>query len=280
MWVKKTTGGMMRHFSVDSGHSLKKRKPDPIDDQGHGTHCTGSVLGTKGIGVAPGAQWLSCKALNRMGSGTQSGLLKCMEFALCPTDYNGENADCDKKPHIVSNSWGSNSDEVGKEYEDAIDAWRKADIIPVFAAGNSGDECSTMGSPGASKNVIAVGATNNEDAIADFSSRGPVTKGGLTKPEISAPGVDIYSAGHRSDTAYATMSGTSMACPHVAGMIALQLQQNPDLKYQNILDNLSKNAEKEKLLKGVQQCGNKKQGDFPNNHFGNGRIDAPKTLSL
>jgi len=245
----------------------------PYDDQSHGTHCTGSVLGTRGIGVAPGAKWSACKALDRFGSGSNNVLLKCMEWALCPTKPDGTGKDCNLAPHVVSNSWGSNSDSVPKNYEDAIGAWRKADIIPVFAAGNSGSKCQTMGSPGASFQVIAVGATDSGASIADFSSRGPVSSApSKIKPEISGPGVKIVSAKHNDDTGYTEMSGTSMACPHVAGLVALMLNANRSLKYDNITTILYESANREVGKRST--CG----GTWPNNDYGNGIIDAKEAI--
>lgn len=262
-----------------------KRSQTPYDDQGHGSHCTGTVCGTTHIGVAPGARWMACKALNAAGSGSQAGLLECMQFSLCPTDYEGNNPDCSKAPHIVSNSWGSNSDEVAKEYEDAIDAWISAGIIPIFAAGNSGDACETMGSPGASENVISVGATDENDNIASFSSRGPVKASRLLKPEVSAPGVDVESAHHRNQTGYATMSGTSMACPHVAGLAALVMQDyirnnGEPMNFYVMREVLQTYSVRNALKRNGQKCGDTSDSEFPNNVYGHGRVDAIKIINL
>jgi len=260
-----------------------ERSKTPYDDQGHGTHCTGTVCGTTHTGVAPGAQWMACKALNAAGSGSQAGLLKCMEFSLCPTDYEGNNPDCTKAPHIVSNSWGSSDDVVAKEYEDAIDAWISAGIIPIFAAGNSGKECETMGSPGASEDVISVGATDENDNIADFSSRGPVKASQLLKPEVSAPGVDVESANHRNKNGYTKMSGTSMACPHVAGFAALVQQDyiNKNGKPMNFYvmrEVMQSYSVRQALKSNGQTCGGTSDNVFPNNIYGHGRVDAIKFM--
>jgi len=215
---------------------------------------------------------------------TEADLLECMQFVLCPTDPNGENdLDCTKVPHIVSNSWGSNSDEVNKKYEDAILAWNCSGIIPFFAAGNSGDECETMGSPGASVNVIAVGATDDKDNIAEFSSRGPVEASKYLKPEISAPGVDVESASHRSDTQYTKMSGTSMACPHAAGLAALMMQQKlvetgKRMSYKEMLSSMQDYAVRQTLKRNEETCGDTSDDIFPNNIYGHGRVDALKIM--
>jgi len=232
---------------------------------------------------------MSCKALNAMGSGSQSSLLECMQFVNCPTGPNGEeDKSCSKIPHIVSNSWGSNSDEVGKEYEDAISSWIKSGIVPVFANGNSGDGCETTGSPGASKQVISVGATDDKDNIASFSSRGPVKASGLIKPEVSAPGVDVESAHHRNKNDYTKMSGTSMACPHVAGLAALMMQQyaaennGQRMSYEQLKEDMLKYTVRNTLTKNNKKCPDNEDGIddsvFPNNAYGYGRVDSLKLL--
>jgi len=245
---------------------------NPRDGQGHGTHVTGTIVGNNGIGVAPEAQWISCKGLNNLGVATQRSLLRCGQFMTCPTDYQEANPDCTLAPHVVSNSWGSAGNNGF--YDDVINAWHAAGIIPVFAAGNSGDTCSTIGSPADSKaGAIAVGATTSDDAIAVFSSRGPSEFAEAHKPDISAPGQDIRSAGIASDSEYVTFSGTSMACPHVAGLVALLKAQDPTADYNKIHSILTTTAQKE-LTFGDQVCDGISETEFPNHAFGHGRIDA------
>jgi subtilisin family serine protease len=122
--------------------------------------------------------------------------------------------DCSKAPHVVGNSWGSS---LGGQdwYDDVITGWHAAEVIPVFSAGNAGSSCQTCGSPG-DRNVISVAATDMDDEIAYFSSRGPGSAGAnMQKPEISAPGVDVLSSYNTNDEAFAFLDGTSMASPHV-----------------------------------------------------------------
>src|SRR5699024_6449973 len=120
-------------------------------------------------------------------------------------------------PDIVNNSWGS-SDPYRTEFLDGVRAWEAAGIIATFSAGNDGPASGTVGSPGSFPEVFSVGATDNNDQVAPFSSRGPVTwtnESGESetyiKPEISAPGVAIYSA--LPDGRYGLNNGTSMASP-------------------------------------------------------------------
>jgi len=171
-----------------------------------------------------------------------------------------------------SNSWGGPGGQ--NFYNGVIDAWQTAGIIPVFAAGNSGPTCNSIGSPSDSPSLtISVAATDSNDGIASFSSRGPSAVAGEHKPDIAAPGVDVRSAGFTSDTAYATMSGTSMACPHVAGLVALLKSEDPSIGFEEIRRVLFTTSEQEMTF-GTQACGGISQSDFPNHHFGHGRINA------
>jgi len=244
---------------------------NPGDGHGHGTHCSGTIVGQSGLGVAPGAQLISCKGLNDNGSGTNAGLLACGQFVLCPTTYTGSNADCSRSPDVSSNSWGGGT--ASTWFDATIRAWIAAGIVPVFANGNSGASCTTSLSPGDTSvaNSIAVGATTTTDAIASFSSRGPSSRGAL-KPDVSAPGSAIVSAGISSNTARATMSGTSMATPHVAGVAALLRSANPSITVAQIKTILQNTAVRG--TSGSQTCGGTPDTAVPNNTFGYGRVNA------
>lgn len=193
----------------------------------------GTIAGSGGVGVAPGSQWIACRGCDDNGGCDENALIACgcvnfailfspktieaypafilnftqhSQWTLCPTKFDGTQADCSKAPAISSNSWaGSPAD---KFYEGVIRSWQSAGIIPVFAQGNSGPLCGSAESPGDMLNVIAVGSTDITDEISSFSSRGPTRYAGAMKPDIVAPGRNVTSAWHTGDTDYNTISGT------------------------------------------------------------------------
>lgn len=189
----------------------------------------------------------------------------------------------DMAPHVVSNSWGNFVGGEGQTwYDDIIRSWRAANIIPVFNIGNNGPNCKTSWYPGYHANVISVGSTEFNDRISTFSSRGPGADD-MVKPELSAPGGEIRSAWHTGDNAYNTISGTSMACPHVSGLIALILERKPGLDYPRVLNAMSRTARTVRHgvdITGGNTCGGKSVNTtWPNNVFGRGRIDAVYSLN-
>ncbi|CAG7716772.1 unnamed protein product, partial [Allacma fusca] len=244
----------------------------PIDNDGHGTHTLGIIVGqTNGIGVAPKAKWIACKACTRTGC-MFSDLIDCGNYAGCPTDIDGKNPRCDLAPNLVSNSWGG--DQGDTFFDEVMAAWRLVNIAPIFAIGNSGfSGCGTANSPGDSELAIGVGATAFGEVLAHFSSLGPTLLGNRIKPDIAAPGADIISAYPAGDRAYASMSGTSQACPHVAGIAALLYAQNPNLTVEKLIDALTAGAQRTIASTGTN-CGNVREDTYPNNHVGAGRADA------
>ena len=156
----------------------------------------------------------------------------------------------------------------------AVKAVRAAGIVPVISAGNSGPGCETVNAPPATHAPgFAVGATQSTDTIASFSSRGPVTvdSSNRLKPDISAPGVGVYSSIRNG--AYANYNGTSMAGPHVAGVVALMISANPKLAGQ--VDTIESIIKRTALrLTTSQMCGTVSGSAIPNNTYGFGRIDA------
>lgn len=250
------------------------KKPEPYDDNNHGTHVSGTIAGGSAggteIGIAPGAEILMGKVFTGGGSGSTDIILKGMEWMADP-DGNPSTAD---QPKLVSNSWGGGTPRPSENPDDnvfckALNRWVALGILPVFAAGNSGPGAKTVNVPGACPLALTVGATDSEDVVASFSSRGPVfwKTGELIRPIVSAPGVKVLSsvAGGK----YAEFSGTSMATPHVAGLSALLFQKNPKLKPEELVAILSKSA---------FQVGGKPPG-AANNDTGFGRIDALKAVS-
>lgn len=224
---------------VDSNHPelrgrvIKNRDfiegyPDdkPNDATGHGTHCAGSMAGANvgdtAIGVAPEARIISAKIFNKSGSSDATTVLKAMQWMVDP-DANPSTNDF---PRLVSNSWGG---KMSSTFHRAVKVWEQLGILPVFAAGNSGPRKESIAAPAGYPESLAVGASKEDGKIANFSSRGPVFYQGKSyqKPDVSAPGYDVLSS--RRGGGYQKMSGTSMACPHVAGAAALVFEANPKL---------------------------------------------------
>jgi len=245
-------------------------EPEPYDDHGHGTHTMGTICGTTGgIGVAPRASWIACKAISRGNIGTEDDLLTCGEWLFQQRPL----------PHVINNSWGGS---LGGDtfYNDVISAWRSVGIIPVFAIGNSGPHCNTAGSPGDQPGLISVGSTNLMDKLYISSSRGPALYSHMIKPELSAPGVDVLSASSSGPEAYIEFTGTSMAAPHVTGAIALMLEADPSLEFEDILSKLEDNADRPELSASDLQCNEMSGNDplWPNNAYGYGRINLRKVF--
>ena len=152
--------------------------------------------------------------------------------------------------------------------------WVAAGIFPAFAAGNSGPNCGTAGSPGDYASAFASGATDSIDTIASFSSRGPSAFGGV-KPDASAPGVNIYSS--VPTNSYASYSGTSMASPHTAGVVALLWAVRPNYKG-NISGTVSLLKNSAAVRTTTEACGGVPGGASPNNTYGAGRINAKSAV--
>ncbi|MGI8731933.1 MAG: S8 family serine peptidase [Pyrinomonadaceae bacterium] len=264
---------------------------EPCDDDeilggGHGTHTVGTMVGDDGgsnrIGMAPEAQWIACRNMNN-GAGVIPMYLECMQWFLAPTDINGQNPDPAKSPHVINNSWGCVEGCPPPALQDTLRASRSAGIFYAVSAGNDGGEgpiflCNTIYHPLARyPEAFTVGATNyTTDAIAEFSSRGsvlgdPAAPTGMIKPNISAPGVSIRSA--LRDGSYGSLSGTSMAGPHVAGLVALLISANPKLA--GLINRLEDIIEQTAVPKTTTEgCGLDSPTAIPNNTFGWGRIDA------
>jgi subtilisin family serine protease len=206
----------------------------PNDENGHGTHTLGTILGNNGIGVAPEAQWIGCVNLDR-NLANPALYLDCMQFMLAPFPHGGDpfkDGDPTRAAHVLNNSWGCPSLEGcdPNTLKVAADHLRDAGIFVVVSTGNDGPNCNTIEWPlSLYDSVFSVGAVDQFGDMADFSSRGPVTAdgSGRMKPDISAPGVKILSS--TPEGTYAAFSGTSMAGPHVVGVVALLWSAAPEL---------------------------------------------------
>ena len=259
----------------------------PCDSNGHGTHTTGTMVGYDGgdnqVGVAPAAQWMACRSLLDpvLGVGTVPTYMDCMEWQLAPYP-NGEPdaADPAMAPDVISNSWGcleACAPPLLKATNDAIYA---AGQVQVVSAGNDGNGgvCSTVAFPLAVyESSFSVGASDVSDEMAGFSSLGPVlTDGSMRlKPNVTAPGVDTRSSWNDGD--YNIISGTSMAGPHVAGMVALIMSAEPRLigRVADIRSLVERTANPNVATSNTAStCGGTDATTIPNNIFGYGRIDA------
>ncbi|SIN36917.1 S8 family serine peptidase [Micromonospora cremea] len=248
----------------------------PCDDNGHGTHTMGTMVGDDGtnhVGVAPDAQWIAtdgCCASNGPESLLDSGW-----WLLAPTDVHGNNPDVSKRPHVINNSWGQDAEHNFNDFFQAIDeAWSAAGIFSVWSSGNTSPyaACDTVSSPGSAESAYSVGAYDSSGTLASFSRKGE-GEGGRIKPEISAPGVAVRSS--YPNNSYTEMSGTSMAAPHVAGAVAALWSYDPTL--------IGQVEETRRLLAGSAvdvddtECGG--TAAF-NNKYGEGRLDLVRLLEL
>ena len=277
------------------GYDFINGDNNPMDDNGHGTHCAGTVAGdgTSGsqTGMAPEASIMCIKLLDAGGNGVESICWAALEFAV----DNG--ADVISMSFGWQHSWGTNR----TAWRNAMDYAYAADVIAAVAAGNEGTQQSSYPIPdnvrtpgdcpppwlhpdqtliGGLSSVVCIGATDSNDNLASFSSRGPVTweyiadyndyaynpEMGLIRPDISAPGANIKSLAYNSNTGYASgWSGTSMATPCVAGVIALMLSKDFTLSPAQMDQIIEENA-------GVVQ-------NPKNNNFGSGRVDALASIN-
>jgi uncharacterized repeat protein (TIGR01451 family) len=263
-----------------TGSSCGANSPEPCDDHGHGTHTMGTMVGDDGlqnqIGMAPGARWIGCRNMNA-GAGTPTTYTECYQFFIAPTDLAGANPNPALAPDVINNSWGCPASEGCNALSllTVVQAVRAAGIITVHSAGNDGSSCNTINTPaGMYDESFTVGAVSSTDTIASFSSRGPSTYNSTNylKPDISAPGVSIRSS--YVGGGYTSMSGTSMAAPHVAGLVALMISAQPALAGQvDAIEDLLRQTALPRTTT-TESCGGVPGTQVPNNTYGHGRIRA------
>ncbi|GAA4696600.1 S8 family serine peptidase [Phytohabitans rumicis] len=235
---------------------------DAVDGFGHGTHVAATIAGRDraGKGVAPGADLLVGKVLGSGGSGDLSWVIAGMEWAVA------------QGARVVNVSLGAQAFEGPDPVADAVDALTASSgALFVVSAGNAGPGMQTVGTPGTAASALTVGAVSKVDALASFSSRGPRLGDAAVKPEITAPGVDIVAAraagttlGEVVDAGHTSMSGTSMAAPHVAGAAALLAQRHPHWRADQ--------------LKAALVTSARPGQDIPVWAQGAGRVDVPAAL--
>jgi subtilisin family serine protease len=190
--------------NIKGGWNAITKTNDFNDDHGHGTHCGGNIAALDNavgiVGVAPKADLYGVKVLDANGSGTFDDVIAGMQWAV------------DNHMEVASMSLGA--DQGNQALADMVAAMKKGGVTLIAAAGNSGG---AVGFPGGYPEAIAVAASDSSDKLADFSSRGP-------EVAVIAPGVDVYSLSKNGG--YETMSGTSMATPHVAGLAVLYVSKH------------------------------------------------------
>lgn len=242
----------------------------PYDDIGHGTHTMGTMVGscadgTNQIGVAPGAKWITAKAFTSQG-GSDTDLLEAGQWMIAPVDSQG-NTHPELAPDIINNSWGGGPG-VDDWYRQMVINWKAAGIFPEFSAGNvttsNPGGPGSVATPGSYPESFTTGAVDANNNLASFSLQGPSPYGGVLKPDVSAPGVNIRSSvpGSSYDGTY---SGTSMAGPHVCGTAALILQANSSLTVDQV-ENIIRNTATARTDSQFPQS--------PNNGYGYGVINA------
>lgn len=243
-------------------------RPDPYDDQGHGSHVSGTVAGDgaasfgKLKGVAPEASIVGVKVLDGGGSGTFADVIAGIQWCVENKDRYGIK--------VLNLSLGAYVEETWKDdpVVQAVQAAERAGILPVIAAGNSGPFSGTVGTPGNAPAALTLGALDDrgtpyhwDDGVPFFSSRGPTPVDNLAKPDVIAPGAGITAA---TGSGYSRMSGTSMASPMAAGVAALLMQAHPDATPAQVKQALMETADP---LTGFSKKGQ-----------GEGVIDAPEAL--
>ena len=247
------------------------------DDQGHGTHCAGTVAGTgaptyEHPGMAPQAYLVGVKVLDAGGSGSFATVMAGMQWTV---DYRYE-----YNIRAASMSLGGPGPiEWTSSEEDSVNRFAnemvRAGISMLIAAGNSAAPA-TIGTPGGAEDVITVGALNKNTAIAEYSSEGP-TEEGRVKPNVAFVGSDVMSAQHNSGDGYVAFSGTSMATPGVAGTVALMLQANPDLSpfdVRNILQETATYRECHYMAANQPCAEDLIPKNRQNNVYGHGHVEA------
>jgi len=243
---------------VIGGYDFIGRDQDPWDDNGHGTHVAGIIAANgQARGVAPQARLLAYKVLNARGSGWGGYVIAALDKA---ADPDGDPATPDAVDVVNLSLGGSTAGSPTDPQARAVDAAVEAGIVVVVSTGNNGPARGSVTTPGTARQAITVGDTDKSDALDEASSRGPDEQFVMLKPDILAPGMEIVSTvpedGANGDPSrYLSLSGSSMAAPHVAGGAALLRQLHPDWSPARIKANLMNTAKVLDLLVFDQGAG-------------------------
>ncbi len=245
--------------------------PNSSMDREHGTHVTGTILGSEldssnkefnKVGVAPKARFINARALdtNKPDLAVNSVFIRAGQWMLSP------NGKPENRPRVINNSWGGGQND--NWYQAMLQNWISANITPVFAAGNRRQEDNPnqrpkVVYPGALDEALTVGAVDINQNLASFSCAVHPSDPKKMKPEITAPGVNIKST--MPDNNYGFLNGTSMAAPHVTGMVALLLSKKNDLSVDNI---------KNILMSSAKPRSDAEFPNTPNSGYGYGIIDG------
>jgi bacillopeptidase F len=240
----------------------------PYDALGHGTQATGVILGSPSFGVAPDARWIAVKLYNAAGQASLSDLHLAFQWLMDP---DGDPATLDA-PDIVNASWALTGPSAGAchlEFSDDIKALKSAGIAVVFAAGNDGPAAGTSNSPGNNPEVLSVGAVDRDLVVIRQSSRGPSSCDDAVFPRVVAPGMNIRTAdvSHGGLPSYTMVSGSSLAAPHVAGVLALLAGAFPAASVAELED---------AIVRGAQDLGEV----GADNNYGNGLVNALEAFNV
>ncbi len=210
--------------NIKGGINVLNQSKDPDDDNGHGTHVAGTIAAednnTGVAGVAPKAHLFAVKVIDQDGAGSLAEIINGLDWCI------------KNKMQVVNLSVGTDKQSLSLRM--AVQRAAEAGLIMIAAAGNDGSS-NSVDYPGAYPEVIAVGAVDRQNRIASFSSRGP-------EVTVVAPGTEVYSTS--PGASYQRLSGTSMAAPHVTGLVSLAVKMKPYIRLNDVFYLLQKSSQK------------------------------------
>lgn len=236
----------------------------------------GTIVGKNGIGVAPGAEFIGCRGCDIDKGCPRIYIEMCADFLFCPYAYDITLKGCARIPDVIFIGFGT-YETTATWFDDIIRAWTAVKIVAVVAAGNGGGKCNTVAYPGTSNDVLTVGASGEDDGASEFTAFGPIEGNKYVKPDFVAPGTNIKSASLPNGNEFTVNSGTAVAAAHVTGLVLIIRGLNKKSNLRAIRKKISKNTD---FLhpRGDEKCDSKTDDDQPNYKYGNGRINAFKTV--